>query len=127
MSKLAIYLAVFTGGALGSILREAFSISLPGLPFLTATFGINILACFILGGLYAQRRRLHPHWLHLGAVGFCGGLSTFSAFMAEIYRLGQTQLWLGLTAPAFEIAFGLGAAMLGGWAAQKLWREEPAP
>ncbi|AAV97181.1 putative fluoride ion transporter CrcB (plasmid) [Ruegeria pomeroyi DSS-3] len=112
--KAGSYLAVFAGGAIGSVLRELLGFQLPGLSFLTATFGINIAACFLLGWLYAIRHRLHPHLLHLGAVGFCGGLSTFSSFVLELDQLTRMDGWsIGLTAMTLEIAAGLAAAILG--------------
>ncbi len=108
-----MYLAVFVGGAAGSLLREAFSLEIPGAPFLTATFGINIAACFVLGWLHSIRHRVHAHVLHLGAVGFCGGLSTFSSFVAELERLVEAGGFYVLTALVLEIVLGLGAAILG--------------
>ncbi len=108
-----MYLAVFVGGAAGSLLREVFSLEIPGVPFLTATFGINIAACFVLGWLYSIRHRVHAHVLHLGAVGFCGGLSTFSSFVAELERLAEAGGFYVLTALVLEIVLGLGAAILG--------------
>lgn len=108
-----MFLAVFVGGALGSLLREVFSLEIPGAPFLTTTFGINLFACFVLGWLYAVRHRVHAHVLHLGGVGFCGGLSTFSSFVAELERLAQSQIWVALSAAGLEIALGLSAAVLG--------------
>ncbi len=108
-----MYLAVFVGGAAGSLLREVFSLEIPGAPFLTATFGINIAACFVLGWLYSIRHRVHAHVLHLGAVGFCGGLSTFSSFVAELERLVEAGGFYVLTALVLEIVLGLGAAILG--------------
>lgn len=112
-SRTLMFLAVFIGGAIGSLLREAFSLELPGLPFVTATFGINVVACFILGWLYSVRHRVHAHVLHLGAVGFCGGLSTFSSFVAELERLAESHVWAASTAAGLEIVFGLAAAVLG--------------
>ncbi len=108
-----MYLAVFVGGAAGSLLREVLSLEIPGAPFLTATFGINIAACFVLGWLYSIRHRIHAHVLHLGAVGFCGGLSTFSSFVAELERLAEAGGFYVLTALVLEIVLGLGAAILG--------------
>ena len=108
-----MYMAVFVGGAAGSLLRELFALEIPGAPFLTATFGINVVACFILGWLYAIRNRIHAHVLHLGAVGFCGGLSTFSSFVAELERLAETGNGLVIMAITAEIVLGLGAAILG--------------
>ncbi|MEM9126434.1 MAG: CrcB family protein [Pseudomonadota bacterium] len=111
--RILMFLAVFTGGAAGSLVREAFSLEIPGLPFLTATFGINIAACFVLGWLYSVRHRVHAHVLHLGAVGFCGGLSTFSSFVAELERLAIGNIWSVPAAAGLEIAFGLAAAVIG--------------
>ncbi len=108
-----MYGAVFVGGAAGSLLREAFALEIPGAPFLTATFGINVVACFILGWLYSIRHKVHAHVLHLGAVGFCGGLSTFSSFVAELERLAATGGAAVTVAILAEIALGIGAAILG--------------
>ena len=108
-----MFLAVFVGGALGSLLREVFALEIPGLSFLTSTFGINVAACFVLGWLYSIRHKVHAHVLHLGAVGFCGGLSTFSSFVAELERIAETNGWAVIIALAAEIIVGLAAAMLG--------------
>ena len=100
-------------GAAGSLLRELFSVTIPGAAFLTQTFGINVVACFILGWLYSVRHRVHAHVLHLGAVGFCGGLSTFSSFVADLERLALSNIWVAASAATLEIAVGLAAAILG--------------
>nr|WP_170560748.1 CrcB family protein [Ruegeria atlantica] len=108
-----MFAAVFVGGATGSLLRELFSVNIPGAGWLTQTFGINIVACFVLGWLYSVRNRVHAHVLHLGAVGFCGGLSTFSSFVADLERLAMANIWAAASAAALEIAAGLAAAILG--------------
>lgn len=108
-----MYVAVFVGGATGSVLREVLAIGIPGAPFLTETFGINVVACFILGWLYAIRHKVHAHVMHLGAVGFCGGLSTFSSFVAELERLAEGSGWAVTAAIVAEIICGLGAAIAG--------------
>lgn len=78
---------VFIGGALGSLARETLGPELPTGRVWLPTLLINLAACFVLGWLYAVRDRVHEHALHLGAVGFCGGLSTFSHFALEVGRL----------------------------------------
>ncbi|WP_171177232.1 CrcB family protein [Ruegeria sp. HKCCA4633] len=108
-----MYLAVFVGGALGSLLREVLSLEIPGVPFVTATFGINIAACLFIGWLYAVRHRVHAYVIHLGAVGFCGGLSTFSSFVAELDRLHQADVTYMVAALTLEVVLGLAAAILG--------------
>ncbi len=119
-----MYTAVFVGGAAGSLLRELFSVTVPEAPFLTTTFGINVVACFILGWLYAIRHKVHTHVLHLGAVGFCGGLSTFSSFVAELERLAEASGWSVLVAFGAEIAVGLAAAVLGETLGRKHFPQE---
>lgn len=108
-----MFAAVFVGGAAGSLLREGFAAQIPGAPVLTATFGINVVACFVLGWLYSIRHRVHAHVLHLGAVGFCGGLSTFSSFVAELERMAEINLLSAVSAASLEIIFGLAAAIVG--------------
>ncbi|WP_254447388.1 CrcB family protein [Ruegeria sp. HKCCA5426] len=110
-----MFLAVFVGGAAGSLLRESLSTTIPGAPVFTATFGINVAACFVLGWLYSIRHRVHAHVLHFGAVGFCGGLSTFSSFVQELERLAQTSVVNAATAAALEVVIGIAAAILGEW------------
>lgn len=121
-----MYAAVFVGGAAGSILRELFSLEIPGAPLLTATFGINVVACFILGWLYSIRHRVHTHVLHLGAVGFCGGLSTFSSFAAELERIAETDGWSVIVPLTAEIVVGLGAAIVGEAIGRRWHAEERA-
>ena len=109
-----MFFAVFLGGAVGSILREMFSVSIPGTGgYLTQTFSINVAACFVLGWLYSVRNRVHAHVLHLGAVGFCGGLSTFSSFVADLEKIALSSGWTAATAAVLEITCGLAAAIIG--------------
>ncbi|WP_166416697.1 fluoride efflux transporter FluC [Cochlodiniinecator piscidefendens] len=108
-----VYIAIFIGGACGSLLREILPPLLPLAGPFTATFAINTLACFVLGALYAQRHRLHSNMLHLGAVGFCGGLSTFSSFVAAVIAFADAGEWAhAFLAPVIEIAVGLLAAVI---------------
>ena len=121
-----MYLAVFVGGALGSLVRELATPWLPAGGALTATFVVNVVACFVLGWLYAARHRLHPHALHLGAVGFCGGLSTFSSFAAEVSALAAAgRVPEAVLAPALEISVGLLAAALGERAGRRVHGAPP--
>ena len=81
---------------------------------MTATFVVNVVACLVLGWLHAARHRVHVHVGHFAAVGFCGGLSTFSTFVAELDGLVASGDRLGAAlAPALEIGAGLAAVLLG--------------
>lgn len=114
MAWVSLFLAVFAGGALGSAVREAVVPLLPFPAAYWATFTANVLASFAIGLLYAVRHRVHERWLHLGAVGFCGGLSTFSTFAAEVAGLAQAGDWaMAVVYPAVSIVCGIAAAAIG--------------
>lgn len=113
-SRLFEYGAVIFGGAAGSMLRGVISPQLPDFSFLTSTFFINIAACFVLGWLFAARHRLRARQMLLWGVGFCGGLSTFSSFAADVFHMLMSGAVLaGILAPMLEIGFGVFAAMIG--------------
>lgn len=87
------FLLVFLGGGIGSVSRywiglKIQSFSNNNFPF--GTFSVNIIASFILG-LIAGLALIKPGNFEsqrlLIGVGFCGGLSTFSAFTMETASL----------------------------------------
>jgi CrcB protein len=84
------FLFVFLGGGLGSCLRFYFSLlensnNLKWIP----TISVNVIGCLLLGGFLAafHKEQLASHWYILLGVGFCGGLTTFSTFSAELFLL----------------------------------------
>lgn len=83
------------GGAIGSVLRFLTSVLVAkywsGL-FPLATFGVNVVGCFVIGlllGLLEQRAVLDDRLRLLLITGFCGGFTTFSAFASENINLLQ--------------------------------------
>lgn len=83
-----------------------------------ATLGVNLAASFSLGLLVAlvgpATDRPAQSLLLLLAAGFCGSLSTFSTWMAELWQELQNGLWGGaLRLGLASLGLGLGAVALG--------------
>lgn len=86
------WLIVFLGGGVGAVSRYGLGIVFKGMSkgFPWATLVANIIACLLIGALFAtQVRTMNKSLWLLLAVGFCGGLSTFSAFSLETVELFQ--------------------------------------
>lgn len=98
--------AISVGGSLGSLLRWWLGMKLnahfPTIP--PGTLTANLVGGYIIGlavAFFATYTALSPEWRLLVITGFCGGLTTFSTFSAEITALLQQGrlLWaLGATA-----------------------------
>src|SRR5271166_3398862 len=89
------FIAVSVGGVLGCLLRWVLAMLLnsyfPTIP--PGTLAANLVGCYIIGvavGLFAAYPAFAPEWRLFLATGFCGGLTTFSTFSAEIVTLLQS-------------------------------------
>ncbi len=103
--------AVFIGGVVGALARTGVAEALPPEPghWPWATLLVNVAGAFVLGAVAARgyRRAL------LGQ-GFCGALTTFSAFQLELlHMLDADRTGLALAYAAVSLALGLAAAELG--------------
>jgi fluoride exporter len=86
--------AISIGASLGALLRWWLAMRLNGLfPVIPpGTLAANLVGGYIIGvavalfGLYAQ---IPPEWRLFVITGFCGGLTTFSTFSAEVTTLLQ--------------------------------------
>lgn len=89
-----LLLAVFIGGGTGSVARWLLSMRFNPLHQIIplGTLAANLIGAFIIGmGLAWFNRMTHidPVWKLLITTGFCGGLTTFSTFSAEVVFLLQ--------------------------------------
>lgn len=87
-------LAISTGAALGALLRWQLGLRLnslfPTVP--PGTLAANLIGAYVVGlavAFFASFSALSPEWRLLVITGFCGGLTTFSTFSAELTTLLQ--------------------------------------
>ena len=77
--------AIFLGGGLGSVLRYLANLYIP-----MPTLFVNILGSFIIGFLYVilvDKVEISNQLKLALTVGFCGGLTTFSTFSLELFKM----------------------------------------
>lgn len=119
------YLIVGVGGAIGSMVRYGIARLIPfsaTAAFPWATFGVNMLGCFLIGVIFGFADRyewMQGNLLLLLASGFCGGFTTFSTFALEGVGLFDKQF--SITAIAYillSVALGLILCKAGLWLAQ---------
>ena len=90
---MATVLAIAFFGALGCLLRYGISRGvhlLFGYSFPFGTLTVNLIGAFLIGLImeFSLRTAVMPSYLRVGLiVGFLGGLTTFSAFSYETFRL----------------------------------------
>ena len=87
-------LAISLGASLGALLRWWLGLALNGLfPTIPpGTLAANLIGGYLVGlaiAFFATYTALAPEWRLLVITGFCGGLTTFSTFSAEIITLLQ--------------------------------------
>jgi CrcB protein len=108
------FIAVAIGGMLGCLLRWWLALLLnqyyPSVP--PGTLAANLVGCYIIGialGFFSAYPAFAPEWRLFVTTGFCGGLTTFSTFSAEVVTLlqsGRSLLALG------AVAVHLGGSLL---------------
>lgn len=102
-------LAISLGGGLGALLRWWLGTTLnahfPTIP--PGTLAANLIGGYVVGiavAFFATYPALAPEWRLFVITGFCGGLTTFSTFSAEVVSLLQQgqALW-ALTAAGIHL------------------------
>jgi fluoride exporter len=86
--------AVSVGASLGALLRwwlgAALNPQFPAIP--PGTLAANLIGGYVIGvavAVFAAYPALSPEWRLFVVTGFCGGLTTFSTFSAEVVALMQ--------------------------------------
>lgn len=114
-------LLVALGGAAGAVARYGAGrwigpAARGGFPW--ATFAVNLAGSLLLGIIVARVPPDDPRRLLL-AVGFCGGLTTFSTFGYETFALLQDRAYgTALAYAAASMVIGLGCVAAGVWIAR---------
>jgi fluoride exporter len=87
-------LAIFLGAGSGALARWLMGLKLnalfPSLP--PGTLAANLIGGYLVGlaiAFFTALPTLAPEWRLLVITGFCGGLTTFSTFSAEVISLLQ--------------------------------------
>jgi CrcB protein len=113
-------LAVAVGGGIGAVTRylvSAWAAERFGANFPYGTFIVNVAGCFIIGiflTLTTERLIVSPYWRLIVAVGFIGGLTTFSSFGYETLRLAEdANMMLALYNIGLNLVLGFAATWLG--------------
>jgi fluoride exporter len=112
-------LAISFGAAAGAVLRWQLGMRLngvfPAIP--PGTLAANIVGGYVVGlaiAYFAQATDIAPEWRLLIITGFCGGLTTFSTFSAEVTTLLQEgRLTMAMSAIGIHVAGSLLATLAG--------------
>ena len=86
--------AISVGASLGALLRWWLGMTLnqhfPAIP--PGTLAANLIGGYVIGvaiAVFGTYSALAPEWRLFVITGFCGGLTTFSTFSAEVVTLLQ--------------------------------------
>jgi len=122
-------LAICVGASLGALLRWWLGLVLNGLfPTIPpGTLAANLVGGYLVGlaiAFFATYTAIAPEWRLLVITGFCGGLTTFSTFSAElVVLLQQGRTAWALTGAAVHVVGAVLATFAG--IATMFWLRHP--
>ncbi len=115
----SMLVAISAGAALGAMLRwllgNAFNVFFTPLPL--GTLIANLIGGYLIGlaiSYFGAHPALSAHWRLFIITGFCGGLTTFSTFSAELASMVQQERfgWLA-TSIVLHVGGSLAMTLLG--------------
>ena len=121
-AELPIVLAVSVGGGLGALARYLVGLAVPA-PW--GTFGINVLGCFLIGGLMVlvtETIRAHRLVRPFLGVGVLGGFTTFSTYAVDTDHLLRTSPWVAVAYLVGTLVAAIAAAVAGVWVVRRWGR-----
>ena len=123
--QIILYIALFGAmGCLGRYYLSGWVYDLMGRSMPYGTFAVNILGAFLIGLImeFSLRSSLVSQELRVGlTIGFLGGLTTFSTFSYETFRLLESgQLMQALLNALFSVTACLAFTFVGIVAARHL-------
>ena len=112
-------LAISVGAAAGALLRWQLNVQMnslfPVLPL--GTLAANLVGGYIIGlaiAYFARAPGIAPEWRLLIITGFCGGLTTFSTFSAEVVtRLQEGRMVWAMVTIAIHVIGSLAMTLAG--------------
>lgn len=117
-------LAISIGAGFGALLRWQLGLRLnelfPTLP--PGTLVANIIGGYIIGlavAFFSQSSEISPEWRLFIITGFCGGLTTFSTFSAEVVSLLQQGRFVWASA---SVALHVGCSLIATIAGLLTWQ-----
>jgi CrcB protein len=121
-NKLLYFVYVFIGSGLGGLLRYCIALWIGPHKFSLATILANASAALLLGIITAAipSKNIPSDLKYLLAIGFCGGLSTYSTFTLEAYKyLISSQFFIAIAYTLANLLISLSMLWLGLWLAKQ--------
>jgi CrcB protein len=118
-------LLVAVGGGIGAVARylvSGWAAEHIGSNFPYGTLIVNVVGCLIIGlfmTLTTEKYLVSPHWRLLVTVGFLGGLTTFSSYSYETFKLLEEA---GMTMAFYNIFSNLIIGFFATWVGITLGR-----